>query len=74
MCKIVILSNRGATVISQCVECKTLTLWPDNLLLNFTPSKFKTFKNYTTDLNNDKSLFSFPSGEYRFVLRTPHNY
>jgi len=73
MCETVILSKRGGAVIGQCVECKILTLWLNNLLLNFSPSQFKFFKDFTIRLDIEQSLFPFPDGEERFVLRTPHN-
>lgn len=55
------------------MECGVLTLWLHNLLLNFSPVQFKTFKNFTAKLDVEQSLFPFPDGEERLVLRTPHN-
>ncbi|PJJ84262.1 DUF6686 family protein [Mucilaginibacter auburnensis] len=73
MCENIILSKTGAATISQCMECKVLTLWMRTLLLNFSPEQFKSFKNFTSKLEVDQSLFPFPDGEERLVLRTPHN-
>ncbi len=73
MCENIILSKTGAATISQCMECKVLTLWMRTLLLNFSPEQFRSFKNFTSKLEVDQSLFPFPDGEERLVLRTPHN-
>ncbi|MFD0751544.1 DUF6686 family protein [Mucilaginibacter calamicampi] len=73
MCETVILSKIGATIISQCMDCKILTLWTRTLLLNFSPEQFISFKNFTANLEVDLSLFPFPDGEERLVLRTPHS-
>lgn len=55
------------------MECKILTLWTRTLLLNFSPDQFTSFKNFTSKLEVDQSLFPFPDGEDRLVLRTPHS-
>lgn len=55
------------------MDCKVLTLWLHNLLLNFSPAQFKTFKSFTAKLDVKQSLFPFPDGEERLVLRTPHS-
>ena len=73
MCETIILSKIGATTISQCMDCKILTLWTRTLLLNFSPEQFVSFKNFTANLEVDQSLFPFPDGEDRLVLRTPHS-
>jgi hypothetical protein len=73
MCKNHILSERGPVIISQCRECKTLNIWLHNLLLSFTPEKFRAFKNFTAGLDVAECTFPFPDGENRLVLRTPDN-
>ncbi|WP_158992584.1 DUF6686 family protein [Mucilaginibacter sp. L196] len=73
MCKTIVLSRKCATVISQCMECKIMNIWLRNLLLNFTPEQFKMFKNFTSGLDVEESMFPFPDGEDRLVLRTPHS-
>ena len=72
MCQTIVLSRKGSVVISQCMECKILNLWLRNLLLNFTPAQFKMFKEFTSGMDVEESLFPFPDGEERLVLRTPH--
>ena len=44
-----------------------------SLLLNFSPEQFRSFKNFTAKLEVEQSLFPFPDGEERLVLRTPHS-
>ena len=73
MCETIILSKNGAATISQCMECQKLSLWMRNLLLNFSPEQFKSFKTFTAKLEVGQSLFPFPDGEERLVLRTPHS-
>jgi hypothetical protein len=72
MCKSIVLSHKGATMISQCMECRTLNIWHHNLLLNFSADQFKSFKDFTALLDVPECTFPFPDGEERMVLRTPH--
>jgi hypothetical protein len=72
MCQTQVLSRKGNITISQCMECKILTLWLHHLLLNFSPEQFNTFMDFTSKLDVEQSLFPFPDGEERLVLRTPH--
>ncbi len=72
MCQTIVLSKKGPATISQCMECKTLTVWLRHLLLNFSPAQFRSFKEFTSKLDVEESLFPFPDGEERLVLRTPH--
>jgi len=73
MCETIILSKNAAATISQCMECQKLSLWMRSLLLNFSPEQFRSFKNFTAKLEVEQSLFPFPDGEERLVLRTPHS-
>ncbi len=73
MCQSIFLSQRGNTLISQCMECKVMNIWVRNLLLNFAPDQFKMFKEFTSALDVEESMFPFPDGEDRLVLRTPHS-
>jgi len=70
MCQTLILSRKGSVIINQCMECKILNIWLRNLLLNFTPEQFKDF---TSRLDIEESMFPFPDGEDRLILRTPHS-
>ncbi len=73
MCQHTILSQKGQTVISQCPECRTLSIWQHNLLLNFSAQQFRSFKHFTAGLDAADALFPFPGGEERLVLRTPNS-
>jgi hypothetical protein len=73
MCQTIVLSRKGSVVISQCMECKVITIWLHQLLLNFTPEQFSSFKTFTAKLEISESLFPFPDGGDRLVLRTPHS-
>ena len=55
------------------MECQKLSLWMRSLLLNFSREQFRSFKNFTTKLEVEHSLFPFPDGEERLVLRTQHS-
>lgn len=54
------------------MECKALTLWHRNVVLNFTPAQFNIFKDFTERLDVQDCLFPFPDGEERLILRTPN--
>ena|ERR1700744_2246984 len=73
MCQTQILSHKGAVVISQCMECKTLNIWHHNFLLTFSLEQFKSFKHFTRLLDVEEYTFPFPDGEERLVLCTPHS-
>ena len=73
MCQTLILSRKGSVIINQCMECKILNIWLRNLLLNFTPEQFKMFNDFTSRLDIEESMFPFPDGEDRLILRTPHS-
>lgn len=71
MCEAKILSQRGATMISQCLQCKTVNIWHNNLILNFTPQQFIDFRNLTRELDFDDRSLPFPDQQERAVLKTP---
>ncbi|TZF83706.1 hypothetical protein FW774_09530 [Pedobacter sp. BS3] len=73
MCQTIVLSSKESVVISQCMDCKMLTIWHQNILLTFTPAQFRAFKSYTAKLNIEESLFPFPDGEERLILHTPYH-
>jgi hypothetical protein len=73
MCETRVLSNQGATHISQCTDCRAIYIWHQNLILNFTESQFNDFKNFANDMDFEERLLPFPDGEDRAVLRTPHS-
>jgi hypothetical protein len=73
MCQSTVLTQKGAAIISQCMDCKLITIWHHNLLLNFTPGQFKAFKDFTINLDQADYFFHFPDGDERLVLRTPNN-
>jgi hypothetical protein len=73
MCDSKILSQRGASVISRCSECRCIFIWNNNLILSFSPEQFVQFREFTTDLDFTEHSHSFPDGQERLVMRTPVN-
>ena len=71
MCDAKTLSHKGAVIISQCVDCKTINIWCNNLIFNFTPQQFRDFKKFTEDLDFDDRSLPFPDKQERVVLKTP---
>ncbi len=72
MCQTVILCQKGPTLISQCIECRIINIWHNNVLLYFSPDDLNTFKNFTASLEPEECLFPFPDGQDRLILRTPN--
>jgi hypothetical protein len=60
MCEAKTLSQRGVTMVSQCLQCKTINVWQNNLLLNFTPQQFADFRQFIADLDFDERSHPFP--------------
>ncbi|MFD2874340.1 DUF6686 family protein [Mucilaginibacter ximonensis] len=71
MCEVKTLSQRGSTVISQCIECKMLNIWHNNLLFNFTPQQFADFCSFVGSLEFEDRSHPFPDGQERAILKTP---
>jgi hypothetical protein len=71
MCEAKTLSQRGITMVSQCLQCKTINVWQNNLLLNFTPQQFADFRQFIADLDFDERSHPFPDRMDRAVLKTP---
>lgn len=58
-------------MISQCLQCKTVNIWHNNLVLNFTPQQFADFRTFVSDLDFDDRSLPFPDMQERAVLKTP---
>jgi hypothetical protein len=71
MCEAKTLSQRGATMVSQCLQCKTINIWQNNVLLNFTPQQFADFRQFINDLDFEERSHPFPDKQDRAVLKTP---
>ncbi|QNF32230.1 hypothetical protein HUW51_05605 [Adhaeribacter swui] len=71
MCDILLLSNKNATTISQCLHCQTLYLWHNNLLLSFTSAEFATFQEITNRFTFDEDAVPFPDYQMRLVMQLP---
>ena len=71
MCDILLLSNKNATTISQCIHCNTIYLWHNNLLLSFTPAEFTTFQEVTSRFKFDEDAIPFPDHLMRLVMQLP---
>jgi hypothetical protein len=68
---ILLLSNKNATTISQCIHCQTLYLWHNNLLLRFTSEEFTTFQEVTSRFTFDEDAILFPDHLMRLVMQLP---
>lgn len=73
MCETIVLSQKGETIVGQCPECHTFSIWQHNLLLIFTPQQFSAFADFAAELDPERAMFPFPNGEERLVMRTPQN-
>lgn len=74
MCQSIILSKKGKTTISYCLQCKSTHIWHNNLILQFSRTRFLAFKKYVTSAGFDEECFlPFPDGEDRLVLHTPNS-
>ena len=73
MCDAKVLSQKGASVISRCSECRCVFIWNHNLILSFTPEQFMQFKGFAAELDFTGHSFPFPDGQERVVMRTPTN-
>ena len=51
MCETRMLSQKGAAMISQCTDCRTVYIWHKNLVLNFSEKQFSEFKDFARDMN-----------------------
>jgi hypothetical protein len=71
MCEAKTLSKCGVTMVSQCLQCKTINIWHNNVLLNFTPQQFVDFRKFINDLDFDDRSHPFPDMMDRAVLKTP---
>ena len=71
MCDAKTLSHKGAVMISQCADCKTINIWCNNLIFNFTVEQFTSFKQFTEELDFDERSLPFPDEQDRVVLKTP---
>jgi hypothetical protein len=71
MCEAKTLSQRGDITVSQCSDCKTINIWQNNVLLNFTPQQFADFRQFIADLDFHERSHPFPDMQQRAVLKTP---
>ena len=71
MCEILLLSSKNATTISQCIQCSTIFLWHNNLLLSFTPTEFSSFQQVTSRFTFDEDCVPFPDHLMRLVMQLP---
>lgn len=73
MCQIRVLSSKKQAVISHCIHCKMVLVWHQNLLLNFTPEEFLSFRNMIFKLDYYDCCVEFNDGEERAIIRTPNH-
>jgi len=72
MCQPQALSNRESIAISHCLHCQMMFIWHNNIMLNFTPSKFAAFHQIVNKLKYEDCCFPFPDKEERAIISTPN--
>lgn len=73
MCRTLILTSGKHTAITYCNCCQLLYIWHNNLLLNFTPKDFLTFKKTIENTSFEDNCLPFPDKKQRIILRTPND-
>lgn len=72
MCNPIVLKSTPTTHLSQCVECKTVFLWHNNFVINYTIPEFDAFRQIVNTSVFENNALSFPDDIERILLRTPH--
>lgn len=71
MCETKILARHQQAHVSQCMHCKTIYLWHGNLLLNFTPNDFASFREALYQREFCECSMPFPDEEERVIIHSP---
>jgi hypothetical protein len=71
MCSTRTLAHTGDAFISSCADCKTVFIWHRNILLNFSPEDFSSFKRMLDDLDFEDCSFNFLDNISRIIIKTP---
>jgi len=72
MCNPILLKSTPTTHLSQCVECKTIFLWHNNFVINYTVPEFNTFRKIVNVSEFESNSLPFPDDVERIMVRTPH--
>lgn len=72
MCNPILLKSTPTSHLSQCVECKTIFLWYNNIVINYTLSEFDTFRQILARTSFESNSLAFPDEVERVIVRTPH--
>ncbi len=72
MCMTAILTQQGSHTISHCVNCQTLFIYFNQLVLSFKPIQFEVFCDSVNDVSFEHCAVPFPNGEDKVVIRSPH--
>lgn len=72
MCNSVVLKSTATTLLSQCVECKTIFLWHNNFVINYSAQEFEAFRKIVNHSEFDSNSLPFPDNIERIIVRTPH--
>ncbi|MVT09812.1 DUF6686 family protein [Chitinophaga tropicalis] len=71
MCNIRTLCSKKNAHISHCAHCRTVYIWHNNLMLNFTPHDFLQFRNMLERQDFYDCCMLFPDGEERVIVNAP---
>lgn len=71
MCNTKVLAQTGSAFISHCKDCKTIFIWQNNILLNFSPEDFTAFKRMLYGLDFEDCSFRFQDNASRIIIKTP---
>lgn len=72
MCNPILLKSTPTTHLSQCVECKTIFLWHNNFVINYSLSEFAAFREIMNRTSFESNSLPFPDDVERVIVRTPH--
>lgn len=71
MCNTKILAQAGSAFVSHCTDCKTIFIWQNNILLNFSPEDFSSFKRMLSELDFEDCSFHFRDNIPRIIIKSP---
>jgi hypothetical protein len=72
MCNPVLLKSTSTSHLSQCIECKTIFLWHNNFVINYTLPEFNAFREILNRTSFESNSLPFPDEIERVIVRTPH--
>ncbi|MNS15937.1 hypothetical protein D3C86_1638920 [compost metagenome] len=72
MCETRNLAKRENILINQCIDCKTVYLWCNNLVLTFTEEEFMAFGEVINSFDFKSHSVLFPDNITRAMIFSPN--